>query len=603
MRKISLSVLIFVLFAAQLRAQTYYVSTIGSDSSDGSFDHPFRTIPKGISLATVPGTTVYVRGGTYAYSTTITISRSGNSSNMYRLFAFPGERVFLDFSSMPISSSNRGIRLSGSYWYIKGFDIWKAGDNGMNVSGSNNIIEFCSFSENSDTGLQIGGGASNNQIINCDSYFNADPSNGNADGFAPKLDVGTGNYFYGCRSWQNSADGWDGYIRPRPAVVPTTTLENCWCFRNGYLKTGVASSGNGNGYKMGGSDSANLSHTMILKNCLSFQNRVKGFDQNNNHGSMTLLNCTSFSNGTNYGMNGPIDNGSVMTLKNCISAGTGAVNLPATAVLATNSWMSPFVVTNTDFVSVDTAGVRGPRNPDGSLPHLDFMRLAPGSDLIDAGTNVGLPYNGPAPDLGAFETDVPLPIQLLSFTGQLVQGNVVLTWVTLSETSCYGFNVQRKRMTDSLWTELPQSFTPGHGTTNETHTYSYTDSSVANGLWRYKLKCIDLNSTVSYTESITISIVTGVKETQPIAFRLYQNYPNPFNPETNIRFSVATTGNATLTVYNMLGQRLLTLFDNVAEVGQSYNVKFNGSVLAGGVYFYRLQSGQQTDLKKLTLLK
>ena len=66
---------------------------------------------------------------------------------------------------MPVGSNNRGINLSGSYWYIKGLDIKGAGDNGMNMSGSNNIIEFCSFYENSDTGLQIGGGASNNKLL------------------------------------------------------------------------------------------------------------------------------------------------------------------------------------------------------------------------------------------------------------------------------------------------------------------------------------------------------------------------------------------------------------------------------------------------------
>jgi hypothetical protein len=73
-------------------------------------------------------------------------------------------------------------------------------------------------------------------------------------------------------------------------------------------------------------------------------------------------------------------------------------------VQSTNSWLPPFSVTNTDFVSVDTAGVTGPRKPDGSLPDILFMHLAAGSDLIDAGTDVGLPFNGSAPDLGAFES-------------------------------------------------------------------------------------------------------------------------------------------------------------------------------------------------------
>ncbi len=104
------------------------------------------------------------------------------------------------------------------------------------MSGSNNIIEFCCFYENRDTGLQLGGGAANNQIINCDSYYNCDSSQGNADGFSPKMDVGTGNYFYGCRSWQNSDDAYDGYLRGADDV--TTTYENCWAFKAGYLKDG-----------------------------------------------------------------------------------------------------------------------------------------------------------------------------------------------------------------------------------------------------------------------------------------------------------------------------------------------------------------------------
>lgn len=176
MKKAIWGVMSLLLLAASLNAQTYYVATTGSDSSDGSLDHPFRTIPKAISMATVPGTTIYVRGGTYFPTSTITISRSGTSTSRYSLLAYPGERPLLNFSTEPYGS--RGIRLSGSYWYIKGFDVWRAGDNGMNVSGSNNIIEFCSFSENYDTGLQLGGGASNNQVINCDSYFNKDTTQG-----------------------------------------------------------------------------------------------------------------------------------------------------------------------------------------------------------------------------------------------------------------------------------------------------------------------------------------------------------------------------------------------------------------------------------------
>ena len=86
----------------------------------------------------------------------------------------------------------------------------------------------------------------------------------------------------------------------------------------------------------------------------------------------------------------------------------------------TNSWQSPFVVTNADFISIDTLGVRGPRKSDGSLPDIEFLHLAAGSDLIDAGTDVGLPFSGIAPDLGAFETGLVVPVELISFVVQLL---------------------------------------------------------------------------------------------------------------------------------------------------------------------------------------
>jgi hypothetical protein len=396
-----------------------FVSLTGSDSNPGTYDQPYLTIPKAVSVAHA-GDTIFVRSGRYPLSSTISILTSGTSSSRCCLYGYPGDptRPILDFSAMAFNSNNRGIILSGQYWHIKGLEIYRAGDNGMNISGSFNIIEFCALYENQDAGMQLGGGASNNQIINCDSYYNYDAPNngGNADGFAPKLDVGTGNYFYGCRSWQNSDDGWDGYMRPSDNI--TTTLENCWSFKNGFLKDGTQDPGNGNGFKMGGGDTTNidsLRHNMILKNCLCFDNKAKGFDQNNNRGSMTLLNCTGYRNGTyNFSVPGFIRVGSTLTIKNCVTMASSGVTLSGvpSRVLATNSWpdnatypTSVTSATSADFLSIDTSGVRGPRKPDGSLPDVNFMHLASGSHFIDAGTNVGIPYNGTAPDLGAFESN------------------------------------------------------------------------------------------------------------------------------------------------------------------------------------------------------
>lgn len=402
-------------------ARIYYVSPTGSDLNVGyDINAPFKTMKK--ALGKTDMTEIWVRGGIHYITgdSTVSINKVGAGPGAYTIRNYPGERPLFDCSGL--NATKKGFSVTGRYWHIIGIDIMKARDNGIYITGSNNIIEFCTFFENEDSGLQLSGGASNNQIINCDSYFNKDATSENADGFACKLDVGTGNSFRGCRAWQNSDDGWDGYLRGSDNI--TTTLDSCWSFRNGYLKTGATSgaNGDGNGFKMGGSDATDLSHHMTLRHCVAFNNRKRGFDQNNNRGSMTLYNNTSFANNSgNYIMNSiSLDAGSVMTVKNCIAytaSGTaGSNSFVSGAIVQNNSWQSPFTVSNADFVSLDTAGARGPRKANGSLPDINFMQLADGSDLIDAGQNLGLAFSGTAPDLGAFEK-VPAATLTYTFTG------------------------------------------------------------------------------------------------------------------------------------------------------------------------------------------
>jgi len=403
-------ILFSFLFVSVLNGKTFYVSTTGNDTLPGTIDQPFKTITKALSSSIVKGDSIIVRGGVYTLTSTITINTniSGKQDTLCHLYAYPGERPQLDFTGQALGG--RGIQVKASFWHIRGFDIIGAGDNGMYITGAFNIVEFCSFSKNRDSGCQLSGGANNNKVINCDSFYNQDPTEGNSDGFSPKLDVGTNNYFYGCRSWQNTDDGFDGYLRPSNDV--TTTLDNCWTFMNGYRRDGTISPGNGNGFKMGGSDDKLLKHNFILYNCLSFDNKAKGFDQNSNKGSITLINCTGYRNGgKNYSVVLALDTGKVLTVTNCLVY--GPMGTLVLAVLTTNSWMLPDSVRSTDFVSLDTAGVRGPRKPDGSLPDVNFMHLSHGTHLINSGTIIpGRPYNGSAPDLGCFETDDTLTTAL-----------------------------------------------------------------------------------------------------------------------------------------------------------------------------------------------
>jgi len=202
-------------------------------------------------------------------------------------------------------------------------------------------------------------------------------------------------------------------------------------------------------------------------------------------------------------------------------------------------------------------------------------------------------------------TELPLPITLSSFTATLLQGEggVRIDWRTESEISNYGFYVQRRMDDAEEFADLAESFTPGHGTTTASHEYSFVDRTGVPGTRHYRLKQVDLDKSVHYSEPVFVDVLTDVEEVAPPVFALFQNYPNPFNPATELKFSVERTGPATVRLYNVAGQVVRTLFDGVAEVGRYYRIQLDARNLASGVYFYRLRSESNTDIKKMVLLK
>ncbi|MFH1195352.1 MAG: T9SS type A sorting domain-containing protein, partial [bacterium] len=91
-------------------------------------------------------------------------------------------------------------------------------------------------------------------------------------------------------------------------------------------------------------------------------------------------------------------------------------------------------------------------------------------------------------------------------------------------------------------------------------------------------------------------------EVVPVTFNLAQNYPNPFNPSTKITYTVSEPGMVNLTVYNIFGEQVAVLVNDVKGVGE-YSTQFNATNLASGVYFYRLEAGNVSLVKKMMLLK
>lgn len=321
-----------------------------------------------------PGDVIVIKGGNYAFNQRIDIQTNGTEALPIVFRAEPNEskRPRFDFSALSESDSNQGIILRTSYWHIKGIDIFKAGDNGILVTGGNNIVEFCSFSECSDTGLQLSGGAANNLILNCDSYFNADSKIENADGFACKIDVGSGNKFKGCRAWQNLDDGWDGYLKKTDNI--STSYEDCWAFNNGMLKDGKLTGGDGNGFKTGGSDDKLLKHNASYINCISTGNTKNGFDHNSNRGTIALLNCVSFFNKKKNLSFGSKNQVSKLVVKNCVVYGEVGSLEADQATIQGNSWQLGKELKMADFLRLDVKELSKPRKADGSLPDINIPR-------------------------------------------------------------------------------------------------------------------------------------------------------------------------------------------------------------------------------------
>jgi hypothetical protein len=403
-------------------------------------------------------------GSTSAAVNAIVLSKSGEPDKLIHYWAYPGEKPIFDFSGITdmakYNCRQTGVRVTASYLHLKGLEFTGALQlNNLNheswcvyvYGGNHNLFELLDAHHNMGPGFFLQRG-SDNTFLNCDSHENEDTltSNGDgqsADGFGchPNRVGDTGNVFRGCRAWWNTDDGWD-FINATEAC----TVEHSWAWYNGYKPDAVnngqpvaLAAGNGNGFKGGGyglppSNLPAMIPQHLLRFNLSVANKSSGFYANHSPNSPIFQNNTAFKNGANYNMTGVGSDGSTTTsvgvLRNNIAFGSTATsdaNLSGPIDSANNSWDAKpsLTVANTDFQSVafaapascpeaykpggtvcvppsDTTsfgGLASARQADGSLPVLPLLHLAAGSALIDKGVDIGSPFVGKAPDLGAFE--------------------------------------------------------------------------------------------------------------------------------------------------------------------------------------------------------
>jgi alpha-amylase len=200
-----------------------------------------------------------------------------------------------------------------------------------------------------------------------------------------------------------------------------------------------------------------------------------------------------------------------------------------------------------------------------------------------------------------------VPVELISFTGEVEKNNVLLNWKTATEVNNYGFEIEKKSLTQTLsegegfkeWERI--GFLNGSGNSNSPKYYSFRDNNLTNGKYTYRLKQIDTDGKFEYSNSLFFEITN-----YPADFVLSQNYPNPFNPSTKISWQSPVSGKQVLKIFDVLGNEVVTLVNEYKPAG-SYEIEFQSSVssrqLASGIYYYQLKVGEFIQTRKMILIR
>ncbi len=461
MKVVLISLILSFSFLAS--ARIYYVqdpayNENASDQNRGDdINFPWATWQKGFNTA-MPGDTVYFRGGTWLprtddygnvakYNPRGGNGHHGTQSNPIYFLAYPpdlaaGNMPVLDCrNTHPSTNGHVGLNIrTTGYVKFKGLKVtnvrsWPQESGEMWCAGimvndyGHLTLEQMTVSYIGGAGILIMGGDSL-YMINCDSHNNSDsldvklPGN-DGDGYTimhdgPDTDTKAFAYIHGCRAWNNADDGF--------GISNNKQLEisDCWAWNNGDLE------GDGNGFKFRYSYIRETWKRKVY-NCIASSNRRAGFTDLNLNAPMgphmeylnnSIYNCEKgFGSSPGHVFDCAIHPSEVIYRNNISFASTGpypvaltACNYqyPSYATQDHNTWVQTgshyyteanpaYNLTADDFISLDTEQLGWPRKSDGSLPDITFMQLRPGSDMINGGVDVGLPYFGTAPDLGAYQ--------------------------------------------------------------------------------------------------------------------------------------------------------------------------------------------------------
>jgi len=189
----------------------------------------------------------------------------------------------------------------------------------------------------------------------------------------------------------------------------------------------------------------------------------------------------------------------------------------------------------------------------------------------------------------------PTPVELVSFTGTISDGKVLLNWVTATEVNNFGWEVQRTFEGDSFYETI--GFIEGAGNSNSPHNYLYEDKPIQYGNYIYRIKQIDNDGTFEYNGTVTIKY-----EHNRSGEEYLSSYPNPFNPKTTIVTAINYNSFVRLDIYNSIGEKVTSLYSGLLDEGE-HNFSFNGQAFSSGTYIIMLQTDREILNHKIVLLR
>jgi len=580
------TILAFLILAGSVGADHHFIAPNGSDQNIGSLAAPWATFRSSLRQVS-PGDTLLVRGGYYNEGEIwirSDLGMGGKDGKFVTVMAFPGETPELD--------GERRMIVEASYIRIQGLTFLNTYSLDLPYWGEPGTREYVEILDNRFVGafiipLEFCG---NHGLIEGNRFENT-----NGESHAIYLHYGHHNIIrnnqilgtnkYGIHVYdEHRQEDPPGFVRKYANILLENNLIANSRSRSGII-LGTSADAPTPGVLM---DSLIIRFNTIIHNAgagvliKAWAGEIKNVDIfhntlfDNRSGGIVLENC----------QNVRIHNNIIVSeLGSHISKDNLCQNIQVSYNLF---WPLPLRLGS---IAPNSVVLLDPQFVDSNH---DRFQLQATSPAIDAGMEVGLPFSGLAPDLGAWQYESTVPVLIGSFQASVQRDSVVLQWTIGSNDAIYGFAIERSD-DDQNYRKI--GYIPA---ANPQSTYRYVDRSIKTDLIFYRLRILNRDGSVSFSESLKISLQL------PAEFGLKQNYPNPFNPSTQIDYYLEKPQHVSIVVLNPIGQQIAALVEETRPAGQNSvtwtGVDENGKKMATGVYFYQFSCESFHETKKMILL-